>query len=135
MTTSEQKIRSAGGRMTKVRAAIIEILTTHGCIVDRAHLAKLLTQRDLRPNRSTLYRELQFLVSHNIVQEVVIGGVTYFEMPQKHHHHAVCMQCHAIEMVPMEHHLNTEEQQIAQNTKFHITHHTLDFYGYCPKCQ
>ncbi len=128
-------VRKNGGRLTKVRKAIIEILAHSSCLVSQADLQSALSAKSIHPNRSTLFRELVFLVKHAIVAKNTIAGVDYYELPHDHHHHLVCLECKSIHKVHMCNHLMKQEKQIEAQNKFTITKHSLEFYGYCKNCQ
>lgn len=128
-------IRSSGGRMTKTKKAIINFLSENHCLLSKQELIEKLKANKIKPNRSTIYRELQFLTKNNIVIKNTIAGVDYYEIPQDHHHHLVCMKCNSINKVEIGNHLEKQEKQIAKQNKFNIINHSLEFYGHCHKCR
>lgn len=135
MNTIHERVQSSGGRLTKTKKAIIDILSETHCLLAKPKLIEKLKTRKINPDRSTIYRELRFLTENNVIAKNTIAGVDYYEIPQDHHHHLVCMGCDAISKVEMDDHLEKQEKQIAQQNKFHIVNHSLEFYGYCHKCQ
>jgi Fur family ferric uptake transcriptional regulator len=128
-------IRSPIGRLTKTKKAIIDFLSGSRCLLAKAELVEKLKTKKINPDRSTIYRELQFLTKNNIIIKNTIAGVDYYEIPQDHHHHLVCMTCNSISKVEIGKHLEKQEKQIAKQNKFNIINHSLEFYGYCQKCQ
>ena len=87
-------------------------------------------------NKTTIYRELDFLKEQKIIEEFLLDdGVKRYEILSKHHHHAVCVKCRKIDCVELEQELKSQERQIEKNNKFKIISHSLEFYGLCPKCQ
>lgn len=135
INTIHKIIQSAGGRLTKTKKAIIDNLFENRCLLSKQALAEKLKAKRIKPDRSTIYRELRFLVKNNVVIKNTIAGIDYFEIPQDHHHHLVCMSCNSISRVEIENRLEKQEKQIAKQTKFNIIHHSLEFYGYCHKCR
>ncbi len=135
MNTIHDTIKTLGGRLTKIRKAIIEILVDNHCFLTKAEIVQKLQSKKIKPNRSTLYRELIFLAKNQIVRKNTINGVDYFEIPQDHHHHLVCVSCNNIENVDIGNHLEKQEKQISKQNKFNIINHSLEFYGYCRHCQ
>ncbi len=135
MKTIHKTIQSSGGRLTKIKKAIIDALSESHCLLSKQELLEELKVKKVKPDRSTIYRELQFLTKNNIVIKNTINGVDYYEIPQDHHHHLVCLNCHSIRKVEMGNHLEKQEKQIATQNKFNIVNHSLEFYGYCQKCQ
>jgi Fur family ferric uptake transcriptional regulator len=94
-----------------------------------------LKAKNIKPDRSTVYRELQSLTKNNIIIKSTILDVDYYEIPQDHHHHLVCLNCQQISSVKMDNHLEEQEKILAKQNKFSIVSHSLEFYGYCHECQ
>lgn len=135
METTYKAVQKAGGRLTKVKKAIIDILLKSDCFLSRLDLLVSLKRQRINPDRSTIYRELQFLTKNGLVVKNTIGGIDYYEIPQNHHHHLVCINCQAISRIEFGNHLKKQEKQIARKNNFNIINHSLEFYGYCHKCQ
>jgi len=135
MNTIGKAIHSIGGRLTKTKKAIIDVLSENHCLLSKQELTKKLEAKTIKPDRSTIYRELQFLIKNNIIIKNTIAGVDYLEIPQNHHHHLVCMGCHSISKVTIRNYLKKQEKQIAKQNKFTIINHSLEFYGYCHHCR
>lgn len=130
-----KNIRDQGGRVTKIRKKIVQILSDAGCLMPQAEILARLKKQKINPNRSTIFRELLFLAQKNIAVKNAISGVDYYEIPKDHHHHLVCLNCNSIEKVEIGNHLSRQEKQITKQNKFNIINHSLEFYGYCRKCQ
>ncbi|HCW32102.1 MAG: Fe2+/Zn2+ uptake regulation protein, Fur family transcriptional regulator, ferric uptake regulator [Candidatus Peregrinibacteria bacterium GW2011_GWE2_39_6] len=130
-----KNIRAQGGRVTKIRRELVRILTNLGCLISQADILIYLKEKNMFPNRSTVYRELRFLSENGIVIKNTIAGVNYYETPHDHHHHLVCLGCNSINKVEMPSHLGYQEKRIAKENKFYIRNHSLEFYGYCFSCQ
>ena len=135
MHTIHTKIRVSGGRLTHIKKAIVDVLSEKHCFLSKQALNETLRRKKIKPDRSTMYRELHFLIQNNIIIKNTIAGVDYYEIPQDHHHHLVCMHCHAISKVEIGNHLKNQEKEIAEHNKFTVINHSLEFYGYCQKCQ
>lgn len=130
-----KNIRAKGGRITKVRKEILGILSGEECLISQSDILLYLKKIELNPNRSTIFRELAFLVKNNIVVKNTISGTDYYEIASCHHHHLVCLKCKAICKVEADDNLAKQEKKLSKKNKFQITNHSLDFYGYCRKCQ
>ena len=133
--TVYKTIKAKGKRLTKVRKAIIEILIQSPCLLSTFDLLSKLKARKIQPDRSTMYRELMFLVQNHIINKNIIAQKDYFELPTDHHHHLVCTGCNAIKKVVMGNHLAKEEKQLEKNHEFTITNHSVEFYGLCKNCR
>lgn len=134
MVSIRDTVRTAGGRMTKARSAIIDIIEGNDCLLSRADLLRSLARRGLRPDRSTIYRELQFLTKRHFVKECVIDGVIYYEIQQDSHGHLVCMGCRSIRQMPASY-FEEAKRKIRHEEKFHVADQSLNVYGYCEKCK
>ncbi len=134
MNTIHNAIKSSGGRLTKTKKAIIDILSENHCLLSKQEMVEKLKIKKIRPDRSTIYRELQFLTKNNIVIKNMIAGIDYYEIAQDHHHHLICMSCNSISKVEIGNHLEKQEKQIARQNKFNIINHSLEFYGLCQRC-
>jgi Fur family ferric uptake transcriptional regulator len=99
-----------------------------------AHLRAELKERSLKPDRSTLFRELIYLSKHAIAVKNTISGVDYYEIPHDHHHHLVCLGCNSIDKIDIGNHLEKQEKSIAKQSEFTVINHSLEFYGYCKDC-
>jgi Fe2+ or Zn2+ uptake regulation protein len=130
-----KKIRACGGRISKIRKEIIRTLLENDCLTSQADILARLRDLRMEPNRSTIFRELLFLTKHNIVLKSTILGTDYYEIPQEHHHHLVCVNCNSITKVKIGNHLERQEKEIAKQNQFNITSHSLEFYGYCHNCR
>lgn len=130
-----QQIKAEGGRLTKVRKELVRILLEEKCLISQAKILTKLHNKGTIPNRSTVYRELQFLMKNNILIKNTLAGIDYYEIPQDHHHHLVCLGCNLISKVKLDTHLGKQEKKLAKQNNFNIINHSLEFYGYCHKCQ
>ena len=130
-----QTIRSKGGRLTRARKAIIEILFESGCILSSSDIMLKLEARKVWPNRSTMYRELIFLAKNHIITKNTIAHKDYFELPNEHHHHLVCVSCNSIQKIVIGSHLQEQEKIIERENRFQIINHSLEFYGLCSNCR
>ena len=99
-------------------------------------ILQVLEKKKLQVNKTTVYRELDFLGENNIVQEVEFGDKKKrYEISDKHHHHVVCVQCKRVEDVDLEKDLDMEERKIAKQKGYKIINHSLEFFGLCAKCK
>lgn len=135
MNSIHKIITISGGRLTKTKKAIIDVLSEKHCLLSKQELLEKLKTKKIQPNRSTTYRELQFLMKNNIIIKNTIAGIDYHEIPQDHHHHLVCMGCNSISKIEIGNHLEKQEKYIVKQNKFNIINHSLEFYGYCHNCQ
>lgn len=131
-----ESLREKGFRMTKARIAILEFFLEEHCALSAADLLAMLKKKKIKADTSTVYRELEFLLSQGITQEVILKDATqrYELAAQPHHHHLVCNSCSVIEPVQMENDLSEIEKTIAKKKNFQVQSHSLEFYGQCEEC-
>jgi Fe2+ or Zn2+ uptake regulation protein len=130
-------LRAAGHRITPVRKSIIEILEAQSKPINaRGILGRLGRKLPKKPNKSTVYRELDFLLRQEVVLGIDFGdGSKRFELSaRKHHHHLVCLNCKRVEDVELERKLSAEQKRIEHASGFKIKNHALEFFGLCNKC-
>ena len=128
--------KKTGHRMTKNRAAVLELFLTEEHPIAADEIQKKLKRKRITSNLSTIYRELEFLTNEEVIHEVKLQDKKrLFELSfKKHHHHLYCLKCESIEEVEMDHELETLEKKITQNKKFTIQSHLLEFFGLCSRC-
>ncbi|MGP1576781.1 MAG: GNAT family N-acetyltransferase [Treponema sp.] len=125
-------------RRTKVREAILNILTNHS---DTAFSVDELYQQccgSLHVDLSTIYRTMHTLTEKGVVIKSIHGdSKAYFQLAAHesvpHHHRIVCTQCHAaveVSVCP----LADFEDKISSETGFVITAHSIELTGLCPVC-
>lgn len=130
-----RKLRGGGHRITRGRSAIIDYLLTTSQPSTAFSIYETLKTRGLTLDRATVYRELAFLVSNDVVRQLRLSGkATHYEIRSNHHHHLVCMKCNSVQDVVLGKHLEEHEQQILKRDKFKVVSHSLEFYGLCHSC-
>lgn len=130
-----KKIREKGGRLTKIRKAVVDILFDSGCMLSSSQIILQLKKKKINPDRTTIYRELLFLLKENIIQKNTALNKNYFEILKDHHHHLVCLSCNSFKKIKVNNNLTKKENKIGKKNNFKITSHSFDFYGLCHKCQ
>lgn len=130
------QLKASGFRHTVVRTALIEILASGGKPKSVPDLTDALADRKLPVNKTTLYRELEFLKQQGIVTDVRLNErQTRYELTGDHHHHLVCTSCDRVEDVEVDRDLEEQERMIERATNFKITRHALEFFGVCGFCR
>jgi len=140
MTTQADVInglKNQGHKITKTRKALVEILENTKQPLSVPEVVTLLKNNHLSPNKTTIYRELTFLLDQGIVQELDFGdSKKRYELDtQDHHHHLVCINCKKIEDFDLSSDLDKEEKKILKDKNFKVISHSLEFFGYCKDCR
>jgi Fe2+ or Zn2+ uptake regulation protein len=130
-------LSAKGYRASKIRSAVVEILSAHHEPITAPELLMALAKKKITANKTTIYRELAALKHERIVQEVQFGEnkKRYELMPEDHHHHLICIECDRVEDVGLANDLNAIEKKISREYRFKILNHALEFYGLCKNCQ
>lgn len=131
-------LKTQGHRLTKVRKIVLAILCEAGTPLSAAELIEGLKKHQLHVNKTTVYRELEFLLSQHVIREVdLLEGKKRYEifMESDHHHHMICTKCKTVCCVDMAHDLDVLEKEIMDTYGFQVTDHTLEFFGVCQKCR
>ncbi|HMR01620.1 MAG TPA: transcriptional repressor, partial [Candidatus Gracilibacteria bacterium] len=87
-------------------------------------------------NKTTIYREVYFLLEQNILVEIDFGDrkKRYESASSEHHHHIICLKCSKVQDIQLESDLSEDQKKIEQETNFKITNHSLEFFGLCNTC-
>jgi Fe2+ or Zn2+ uptake regulation protein len=133
-----EALRTKGFRITKIRHAMIECLVGASQPISAPQLLERVAQKHPSVNKTTIYRELDFLADNKILSEIdILDGMKRYEIlhPNHHHHHLVCTSCRDIQCVEVPHHdLHALEGTIQKTHKFTVQSHVLEFFGLCAKC-
>ncbi len=91
---------------------------------------------DLTIGITTVYRTLNLLEENSLVTSLSFGiNGKKFELSNKpHHDHLICQKCGKI----IEFHdpkIEQLQEKIAKIHDFKLTHHLMQLYGICKKCQ
>ncbi len=117
-------IREKGGRITKIKKEIIDILLLSKCLIPLSDIKKEIKRRGLSPNRSTIYRELSFLRESGIIKKRTLKE-DFFEINSSHNH-LICVSCNKLKKIK-------NNIKIAKTNNF--INYSFDIYGICKDCQ
>jgi len=134
------KIKSRGHKITRGRKRILQILLNLNAPVTASELMKLLEEKEATLNKTTVYRELEFLQKEGLVRTVQLDERKQrFELIKgDHHHHLVCKNCKNVEDVAfasLEEQMKMFEKQLKYKSQFREIKHSLEFFGLCRHCQ
>jgi Fur family transcriptional regulator, ferric uptake regulator len=90
-------LAGAGLNRGGARERIIEVLAAQSCALSAIEIEDELRAQRRPTARASIYRVLDLLVEHGLVERVIVGeGQARFEPLEPsghHHHHLVCEQC------------------------------------------
>ena len=125
-----------GGRPTRQRRAVAEVLNTFSDFRSAQEIHELLTRRGEAVGLATVYRTLQRLAEAGEVDllRTEDGEAIYRRCSPAHHHHLVCRDCGAtveVEGPAVERWTRT----IAEEHGYAEVSHTLEIFGVCGSCR
>lgn len=128
-------LQDRGHRITKVRKEIVKIFSQTPKPLSANEVEKALLKSGLSVNKTTIYRELHFLLTNSYLTKVYLHPkeVSYESSELKHHHHLVCDDCGEVDSVTncLARDL---EGEIYKKKGFKILRHSIEFYGRCKRC-
>jgi Fe2+ or Zn2+ uptake regulation protein len=127
-------LRAKELRVTPVRVAVLATLSERDTPVSVPELLRSLKHE--RPNKTTLYRELERLVAAGLVRQVHLGErqMRYEPADRPHHHHIVCVDCGKTDDVFVDQDIERHTRAVSRSTRFKVLDHTLEFSGLCAAC-
>lgn len=130
------QLKDQGFRLTKVRKAIIEILDNAQKPLSAGDIIALLGESGLEPHRTSIYRELNFMLDQRIVNRLTFGErQDRFELlAMEHHHHAICQNCGDVEDIACGEGIRQIEEMLNKQ-QFKVSSHLIEFFGLCKSCQ
>lgn len=133
-----EQLRKNGFRMTRVRRALTDIFLSAKRPLSAENIILLLKKRRISVNKTTVYRELDFLQEQELLQKLQLKGpMHYYEWKKSHHHHVVCQECFAardVDVGVLEKLLPRLERDLTRQTRFTRLTHSLEFFGLCRPC-
>ena len=85
---------------------------------------------------ATVYKTLDTLVKHDLIQQLNVGEDSYrYDADTHSHPHIKCTSCSkVIDMYDVKSVLQLREE-VTKLTQFDLSHEQLYFYGICPDCK
>ena len=127
----------AGLRRGGARERIIELLDSEPCALSAVEIEDALRGQGRRIGRASIYRVLELLVEHGLVERVTVGqGLSRFEriLPSgEHHHHLVCEQCGRLVAFD-DPGLERAIDRVSQRLGVRVDHHDVVLRGSCEDC-
>lgn len=130
-------LKQKGFRITKIRKSLLDIFQNHKRPLSAVELGELLLKKDISANKTTIYRELDFLKEAKLIKDIDFGDgkKRYEALTDTHHHHAVCVNCGAVEDIELHIDISRDEKNIKDAKGFKVLEHSIELFGLCKKCQ
>lgn len=131
-------LQAAGFRRGGARRAVIGHLSGQACAVTAHEIEDSLRQEGRDVGRASVYRVLDLLVQHRLVQRLDMGeGVARYEVMRpdgEHHHHLVCGTCGRF--VPFhDAALERAIDRLGTRLGFAVEDHEVVLHGACDRCE
>lgn len=129
-------LQGRGHRMTTARRFLIKALCESKAPLSALDLLRSLERSKLHANKTTVYRELDFLEAQALVTTVDFGdGTKRYELAGgQHHHHLICTKCGTAQDIELDNDVEKEGERIGALHGFTVTGHSLEFFGTCKEC-
>jgi Fe2+ or Zn2+ uptake regulation protein len=136
MEEEQASLKAKGYKMTKYREALLKLFYRIAYPISVPEIMARLAKDGLRPNKTTVYREMEVLTQEGIVVEIEFGdGKKRYERANlPHHHHLVCRVCHRVEDVEVDVDIEAVERRIGKKHGFGEVKHAIEFFGVCGNC-
>lgn len=124
-----------GLRVTKTRQLLFEVLQSASMPQSVPELQEALAKKKYTPNKTTLYREIEKLVTSGALVKVQLSETRVsYELAGDHHHHFVCQVCSRVTRISFcEQVMKTLGTLLTEQGK-KVTRHNLEFFGVCEFC-
>ena len=129
-------VRDKGHRLTPQRLAMLRIIAESAGHPSVEQIYALIKADFPTTSLATIYKTLSLLKDMGEVLELTFANVgsRYDGNRPYPHPHVICTKCGQI-LDPEFTALAELSQDLARQTGYKITHHQLNFFGLCPKCQ
>jgi Fur family ferric uptake transcriptional regulator len=135
---ADARLRERGHRGGAARSAVIAYLAAQGCCNGAQEIHDALRARGLRVGLATVYRVLDTLSEHGLVQRVDVGdGVARYEPVRRddgHHHHLVCDDCGKVEAFE-DAGLEQAIRRVEASSGYAVAAHDVVLRGACTDCR
>ncbi len=131
-------LRKGGARITGLRRALMGVFLEAERPLSVAELSASLKKFRLTPNKSSVYRELDFLLEQRLISELdILEGMKRYEWrhDDHHHHHIVCSACGTVQCIDLCFNEKELAEKIEKASGFAVTSHILEFFGKCAACR
>src|SRR5258708_2117588 len=132
-----EQLKNQGARMTKARILLVKMFQKNHLPLTELEIRAKLSQAGKAVNKTTVYRELEYLKSKSVIKEADFsdGKKRYEFNSSDHHHHLICTNCKKVDDIRVEDDVSHIEKKISRNKDFKIINHSLEFFGLCKNCR
>lgn len=125
-------------RQTKIRHAVLGIFVSQQKPITASQILEMVKSHVSKTvNKTTIYRQLEFLHSKQLINVIEIDGTKRYQLSINSPHKLFfCSCCHHFFEVKSNDFLDQKQvDKIATDNKFKINHFLTTFFGICSECQ
>ena len=134
----DEVLARAGLKRGGARKRIIDLLAGEPCALSAVEIEDTLRSQGKPTGRASIYRVLDLLVDHGLVERVAVGdGQSRFERSEaggEHHHHLVCEQCGKLVAFD-DPALERAIDDLSERLGVRVEHHDVVLRGACEQCE
>ena len=125
-----------GLRLGASRTLVIDVIDRMGRPFTAGDLLEAVDREARGVGRATVFRTLQLLCSHGLLEQVRLEGQVVYvaDHSEDHHHHLICTVCATIVEISACQ-VSGLAKAIAKERGFQLSSHTFDIYGVCSHCR
>jgi Fur family transcriptional regulator, ferric uptake regulator len=131
-------LAAAGLKHGGARQRIIDLLASQQCALSAVEIEDALRAQAMPTGRASIYRTLELLVEHGLVERVTVGrGLALFERTHpdgEHHHHLVCDHCGQVVAFD-DPELEQAIDSLSERLGMRVEHHDVVLRGACVDCE
>ena len=135
---AHEVLARAGLRRGGARERIIDLLEREDCALSAVEIEDALRDQGRRIGRASVYRVLELLVEHGLVERVTVGrDLSRYEraLPGgEHHHHLVCERCGRLVAFD-DPGLERAIHRVSERLGARVEHHDVTLHGACADCE
>jgi Fur family ferric uptake transcriptional regulator len=130
-----ERLRSAGVRITAPRRMVLAALVDAGSHATAEDLHRRVRRTHPEVSASSIYRTMELLADHGVVQHVHLGhGPAQYHLADDHHAHLVCNGCGAI--VELEESVSAPfAERVGRELGFQVDLGHFALTGWCATCR
>lgn len=122
-------------RLTTQRRVILEELRQADSHPTADGVYELVRRRLPHISLGTVYRNLEVLSRHGLIQKLELGGdQRRYDGCLANHYHVRCIRCGRVDDVPVDP-MPSLEDALRVLTEYEIVGHSVEFVGLCPHCK
>ena len=137
LAEAEAACRSRGGRLTRTRRAVLEILLRSSTPLTAYEVLDLLRQGDASATPASVYRCLDFLLERGVAHRLETTRA-YVACGHPEHPHAgqflICRQCGTVVETEDER-VTAATEQLGHRLGFSLDQRTVELLGLCGACR